>query len=87
MNGSGKSTLSNFLYNRSENKFVDCSIEGLKESDTILVYNQQFIRDNFYETEDIAGIFTLSKENKEFKELIDKARYELSKIEKRERGG
>ena len=47
-----------------------------------MVYNQQFIRDNFYETEDIAGIFTLSKENKEFKELIDKARYELSKIEK-----
>ena len=47
-----------------------------------MVYNQQFIRDNFYETEDIPGIFTLSKENKEFKELIDKARYELSKIEK-----
>ena len=82
MNGSGKSTLSNFLYNRSENKFVDCSIEGLKESDTILVYNQQFIRDNFYETEDIAGIFTLSKENKEIKELIDKAKNEISVIEK-----
>lgn len=82
LNGSGKSTLSNFLYNRSENKFVDCSIEGLKESDTILVYNQQFIRDNFYETEDIAGIFTLSKENKEIKELIDKAKNEISVIEK-----
>ena len=64
LNGTGKSTLSNFLYNRSDNKFVDCSIEGLKESDTVLVYNQQFIRDNFYETEDIPGIFTLSKENK-----------------------
>ena len=82
LNGTGKSTLSNFLYNRSDNKFADCSIEGLKESDIVLVYNQQFIRDNFYETEDIPGIFTLSKENKEFKELIDKARYELSKIEK-----
>ena len=82
LNGTGKSTLSNFLYNRSDNKFADCSIEGLKESDTILVYNQQFIRDNFYETEDIPGIFTLSKENKEIKEVIDKARNELSKIEK-----
>ena len=82
LNGTGKSTLSNFLYNRSDNKFVDCSIEGLKESDTVLVYNQQFIRDNFYETEDIPGIFTLSKENKEIKEVIDKARDELSKIEK-----
>ena len=82
LNGTGKSTLSNFLYNRSDNKFADCSIEGLKESDTVLVYNQQFIRDNFYETEDIPGIFTLSKENKEIKEVIDKARNELSKIEK-----
>lgn len=82
LNGTGKSTLSNFLYNRLDNKFVDCSIEGLKESDTILVYNQQFIRDNFYETEDIPGIFTLSKENKEIKELIDKAKNEISIIEK-----
>ena len=82
LNGTGKSTLSNFLYNRSDNKFADCSIEGLKESDTVLVYNQQFVTDNFYETEDIPGIFTLSKENKEIKELIDKARHELSKIEK-----
>ena len=30
LNGTGKSTLSNFLYNRSDNKFADCSIEGLK---------------------------------------------------------
>lgn len=74
LNGTGKSTLSNFLYNRSDDKFADCSIEGLMETDTILVYNQQFIKDNFYETEDIPGIFTLSKENKEIKELIDKAK-------------
>lgn len=82
LNGTGKSTLSNFLYNRLDDKFSDCSIEGLKETDTILVYNQQFIKDNFYETEDIPGIFTLSKENKEIKELIDKAKTEISIIEK-----
>lgn len=81
LNGTGKSTLSNFLYNRSDDKFADCSIEGLMETDTILVYNQQFIKDNFYETEDIPGIFTLSKENKEIKELIDKAKNEISIIE------
>lgn len=82
LNGTGKSTLSNFLYNRSDDKFVDCTIEGLKETDTILVYNQQFIKDNFYETEEIHGIFTLSKENKEIKELIDKAKTDISIIEK-----
>lgn len=81
LNGTGKSTLSNFLYNRSDDKFADCSIEGLMETDTILVYNQQFIKENFYETEDIPGIFTLSKENKEIKELIDKAKNEISIIE------
>ena len=70
LNGTGKSTLSNFLYNRYEPRFKDCSIDGLGDSDEILVYNQQFIRDNFYETDDILGIFTLSKENKEIKKII-----------------
>lgn len=80
LNGTGKSTLSDYLYNRHESKFKDCSIEGLGNSDEILVYNQQFIRDNFYETEDIPGIFTLSKENKEIKKIIDDAKKHLSDL-------
>ncbi|MHB9314838.1 AAA family ATPase [Fusobacterium polymorphum] len=80
LNGTGKSTLSNFLYNRYEPRFKDCSIDGLKASDEILVYNQQFIRDNFYETDDIPGIFTLSKENKEIKKVIEEAKKYLDEL-------
>ena len=80
LNGTGKSTLSDYLYNRHESKFKDCSVEGIGVSDEILVYNQQFIRDNFYETENIPGIFTLSKENKEIKKIIDDAKKNLSDL-------
>src|ERR1035437_3313050 len=64
LNGTGKSTLSNFLYKQTDTKFKDCSIEGLNDAD-ILVYNQTFIQDNFFESESLKGIFTLSKANKE----------------------
>lgn len=82
LNGTGKSTFSDFLYNKSESRFANCSIEGLQDSDEILVYNQQFIRDNFYETEDIQGIFTLSKENKEINKIIESAKNCLSELNK-----
>jgi len=77
LNGTGKSTLSGFLYDRNNPKYCECKIEGLASNDEILVYNQQFIHDNFYETEDIRGIFTLSKENKEAKTAIDNANKKL----------
>ena len=65
LNGTGKSTLSNFLHNQSEEKYKDCAIEGLENHHEILVYNQTFIQDNFFEPENLKGIFTLSKSNKE----------------------
>lgn len=65
LNGTGKSTLSNFLYKRDEEPFSHCSIEGLDDDTQILVYNQSFIEDNFYESNSLKGIFTLSKQNKQ----------------------
>lgn len=82
LNGTGKSTLSDFLYNKSESRFSNCSIEGLRDSDEILVYNQQFVRDNFYETNNIPGIFTLSKENKAINQIIESAKKRLSELNK-----
>ena len=82
LNGTGKSTLSDFLYNKSETRFSNCSIEGLRDSDEILVYNQQFVRDNFYETNNIPGIFTLSKENKAINQIIESAKKILSELNK-----
>jgi len=81
LNGTGKSILSNFLYKPKEPKFNDCSIEGLNENDDILVYNETFILENFYEPENLKGIFTLSKENKEAESKIVNAEKEIKRIE------
>lgn len=80
LNGTGKSTLSGFLYSMQDSQYRDCKIEGLRSTDRVLVYNQQFITDNFYETENINGIFTLSKENKDATQAINDARNELNKL-------
>jgi len=81
LNGTGKSTLSNFLSKQSEEKYKDCSIEGLDENHEILVYNQTFIQENFFEPESLKGIFTLSKENKEVEIKIANAQKEIVKFE------
>jgi wobble nucleotide-excising tRNase len=78
LNGTGKTTLSNFLQNTNATCFSDCSIEGLN-TEKILVYNQKFIGDNFYEDTQ-KGIFSLKSENKEAKEKIDTAFEEIKKI-------
>lgn len=81
LNGTGKSTLSDYLYNKSDDKYKDCAIEDDGDDYEILVYNQSFIRDNFYEPESQSGIFTLSKENKEAETLIAKAQKEIKDLE------
>jgi wobble nucleotide-excising tRNase len=69
LNGTGKSTLSDYLYDRSNPLFANCSIEGLND-ENVLVYNRKFINDYFFETDDLKGVFTLSKQNKDAEEKI-----------------
>jgi len=80
LNGTGKSTISNFLYKKENDEFSNCSIEGLNDED-IRVYNQSFIQDYFYEPDNLKGIFTLSKENKEAEEKTKSAEEEIGKLE------
>lgn len=80
LNGTGKSTLSNFLYDRTDTCFSSCSLEGITNEE-VLVYNQHFINDYFYESDTLKGIFTLSKENKEAEEKIKNANQELYKLQ------
>ncbi|MCG9230531.1 AAA family ATPase [Vibrio diabolicus] len=75
LNGSGKSTFSNYFYKPSDEKYHKCS--HTDDGSKILVYNQDFIRDNFYTEDTINGIFSLSKENKEAKEKIEQIAKEL----------
>lgn len=79
LNGTGKSTISNYLYDRDGDEFDKCSVDVSGDED-ILVYNQRFIRDNFYEEDSLKGIFSLSKENKVVEEKIKAAETELDDL-------
>ncbi|WP_413852981.1 AAA family ATPase, partial [Candidatus Ruminimicrobium bovinum] len=87
LNGTGKSTMSDFLYKQyTDERFKDCKINGFNEiTERILVYNKTFIEDNFYETNDLKGIFTLSKENKDSIEKINKANDEKKVLEEQKK--
>lgn len=80
LNGTGKSTLSGYLYDMMGEQYRECRVEGLGNTDKVLVYNQKFIADNFYETEEIQGIFTLSQKNKEVKKIVDEAKIKLKTL-------
>lgn len=80
LNGTGKSTFSCFLYNPDKPEYSQCSIEGLSDEE-ILVYNQQFIKDYFYQPDSLKGIFTLSKENKQAEQAIKAATKEVARLE------
>lgn len=82
LNGSGKSTLSNYLLNPTDADYENCSIEGVDESHQILVYNHKFVLENFYETDDLKGIFTLSQRNAEAEKAIKQLSIEFKEIEK-----
>lgn len=84
LNGTGKSTLSDYLHQQTDEKYKNCSVEGLGDNHEILVYNQTFIRENFFEAENLKGIFTLSKENKEAEIKISNALKEIEKLKSEE---
>lgn len=78
LNGAGKSTISEFLYKQAEPRFAKCSLKTSQPCE-ILVYNQGFLKDYFYEEENLKGIFTLSKENKIALQQIEAETKELEK--------
>lgn len=77
LNGTGKSTLSNFLYEPTAAGFEGCSVD-ISDDEVVYVYNQRFIQDNFYETDSLKGIFSLSKENKDIEQKINAAENALA---------
>lgn len=78
LNGTGKTTLSNYLQDKDNTCFSCCSISGLS-NEKVLVYNQKFVTDNFYQDTQ-RGIFSLKSENKAAKEKIDIATQEINKL-------
>ncbi|CRM14793.1 MULTISPECIES: AAA family ATPase [Pseudomonas] len=78
LNGAGKSTISEFLYSHTEPRFSKCRLKTSQPCE-ILVYNQSFLKDYFYEEDKLKGIFTLSKENKVALQQIEAETKELEK--------
>jgi len=78
LNGTGKTTISKYLQNTDDGCFSECSIDGLS-NEKILVYNQKFIDDNFYEDTQ-KGIFSLKSENKEAKEKVENAVKKIKEV-------
>src|SRR5690554_5953989 len=81
LNSTGKSTISNFLYEPSNSAFNLCK-KVASASVPVLVYNQNFIRDNFYVADSLQGIFSLSKENKAAEQKIADAIKKQGELEK-----
>lgn len=81
LNGSGKSTIGKLLHSPELPEYRNCSIQPSELVEDILVYNQEFIRSNFYEIPDFQGVFTLSEENKEAEQAIEEANQLSQNIE------
>ena len=87
LNGTGKSTISNILFDIERGKRTNgVTIEyengvSNEKSYKLIVYNQQFVQESFYESTEIKGIFSLSKDNAEAQSNIEKAKKEKVKLE------
>jgi wobble nucleotide-excising tRNase len=77
-NGSGKTSISRLIANPSCNE--NCSITWKDKPLHCLVYNRDFVKDNF-EQDEIKGIFTLGKNVPEARKKIDEKRNEINKCE------
>ena len=78
-NGTGKSTIAKYLHNISlpQNKqlkdFFDCSQKGYEPSyHQILIFNDEFIKENFIESATQNGVFSLNQKNEEIDNQIKK---------------
>lgn len=82
LNGSGKSTISNYFINLKNDSYSHCAVSPKMEDHEIFVYNQEFIKTNFFESENLDGIFTLSKENKTAEQNIKSHQKKIEALEK-----
>jgi len=79
-NGSGKTTISRVIAN--EESYDHCGIVWNKGSKIkTVVYNKDFIDENFHKDDDIKGVFTLGEADPKTLENIKKSSDEAKKIE------
>lgn len=74
-NGCGKSTLAKYLKSISEGnsdvRYSSCSSKGYDPlQEEIIVFNQDFIENNFQKSDTLKGVFSLNQTNKDIDEKI-----------------
>lgn len=80
LNGTGKSTICRLLRNPADTEFTKCSVNIAAKS-KLFVYNQDFLEENFYQSETLPGVFSLSRANKEAEAEIAGIKRELEKAQ------
>jgi wobble nucleotide-excising tRNase len=83
-NGTGKTSLGNVIANCDD--YVDCSLEWRISPIETLVYNKNFVDTSFGQSQEIQGIFTLGKEEKESQTFIDDSKKEIESLKKQIEG-
>jgi wobble nucleotide-excising tRNase len=79
-NGSGKTTISNFIHDKSDPKFISCSLIWQNATPlTELVYNKGFRERNFGKGK-LNGVFTLGEASAEQIKIIEQKSEELKVI-------
>lgn len=88
-NGSGKSTIAKYLHDitlpttEQSSDYADCSQIGYHPvTETILVYNEDFRRDNFITKDEQRGIFSLNKTNATIDALIKEANDRVTDLQR-----
>lgn len=79
-NGTGKSTITRVI--NDVDSFSNCSIDYEDKDFELLVYNKDFVENNFKTVADLDGIFTLGKATKEILERIEQLNVDVEEYRK-----
>ncbi len=78
-NGSGKTTISRIIAN--EENYPDCKVKWTADLKLIpMVYNRDFIENNFSQPSELKGVFTLGEENIDIENQIADVKREIDQI-------
>lgn len=77
LNGSGKSSIAKYLQEPNELDYAFCSMIPM-HNEGIFVYNQKFVKDNFWDSKEQVGVFTVNEGNVEAEKAIEEAEQKIS---------
>ena len=82
-NGTGKSTIARLIADPTHRDFAHSTVKWSDDHPLdVLVYNREFIKQNYDDADDLKGVFTLGKDTKEVKAAIAVQRDEAETLVK-----